>query len=127
MDFFPAVAADADGSAMFLYDSLAHPQTQSGAFGFFGGKERLEDPGQIGGSNSRTGIGHGNADARAATAIRDLTHAKRNASWRMNGFERVQHQIGKYLAQFAGEGANGADVGISSLDGNLSLIQLPAK
>src|SRR5258708_12694887 len=100
MTFRAAAAADTDGPLMFMNDSLAHPEAQSGPFDVFGGEERFENSSNILGLDARPVIGNGNAKTVSAVLSNGLTHANGECSRCCNRFEPIHNQVGEALAQF---------------------------
>ena len=75
MTSFIGTAADAQTALVLLHNALAHPQTQSGAFGIFCGKERLKDLRHVFRRNAAAIVGHNDPYAFTLLPVMRVAHA----------------------------------------------------
>src|ERR1043165_3138116 len=97
-----SAAAQTQAALVLLHNSLAYPQAQPRALCILGAEKRLEDARHVFPGNAAAIVGDGDANACAVVSAVDLAHANINVAAHGTGLNRIQDQIGKYLAQFAG-------------------------
>ena len=91
-------------STVLLNDLLAYPQAQAGACSLFGGKERLEYAGSRLRLDSFAVVGYRNSDpGLAGVDAGRLRHAQCNHAIPFYGFNAIEYQVRKHLAQLSGD------------------------
>src|SRR5262249_12860514 len=115
-------AAYANRTVMLVHDSQAHPQTESGASGFLGSKEWLEDPRHVFPRDASAGVRHSDSDSGVPVNSGCAAHANRNCPCSWQRLQSIQDQIGKDLAQFAREGPQFFNIAKSFMNRDALLV-----
>ena len=122
-----SAAAQVDQPLVLYDDAVAYPQAQTGAGGFFGGKECLEDVRAHRRLHAAAGVGYGkaNALARGLFPVAGAAGADNDAASGCGCVDGVADQVGKNLAQLAGEAEKIESRIVIPLDLNPEAVQPP--